>query len=99
MKYRRDVILTWDALFATFGGIFSLCLGGSIISLIEIMYYFTFQLFFASSSSENRKDMPTATQTVSFRRRQVADKRNLAAFVRRMHEHIGASNNYGPYIE
>lgn len=77
-KYRRHVNLTWDALFAQFGGIFNLCLGGSIISLVEILFYFTFQLCFAPSLGDTR---PTATKTV--RRSQVADKRNLVEFVRR----------------
>lgn len=39
---------------ASFGGIFGLCLGGSVISLIEFLYYFTFQLF----SSANSDDRP-----------------------------------------
>lgn len=32
---------------ASFGGIFGLCLGGSIISLVEFVYYFTFELYAA----------------------------------------------------
>ncbi|XP_033606268.1 sodium channel protein Nach isoform X3 [Cryptotermes secundus] len=38
MKYARDAYMTWDAVFATFGGIFGLCMGGSIISIFEIIY-------------------------------------------------------------
>lgn len=30
---------------ATFGGIFGLCVGGSILSLIEMVYFFTFRLY------------------------------------------------------
>lgn len=30
---------------ASFGGIFGLCLGGSILSLVEFVYYFTFKLY------------------------------------------------------
>lgn len=30
---------------AAFGGIFGLCLGGSIISLIEIIYFLTFKFY------------------------------------------------------
>lgn len=31
---------------ATFGGIFGLCLGGSIVSLFEMLYCFTFRLVY-----------------------------------------------------
>lgn len=44
IRYRRDLYMTWDALFASFGGIFSLCLGGSILSLVEMAYFFTIRL-------------------------------------------------------
>lgn len=44
IKYRREIYLPWDALIASFGGIFGLCLGGSVISLFEMVYYFTFRL-------------------------------------------------------
>lgn len=30
---------------ASFGGIFGLCLGGSVISLVELFYYFTVKLY------------------------------------------------------
>uniref|UniRef100_A0A336KF41 CSON009762 protein n=1 Tax=Culicoides sonorensis TaxID=179676 RepID=A0A336KF41_CULSO len=45
IKYRRDPFMNWDGLFASFGGIFGLCLGGSIISLIEIIYFMTFKFY------------------------------------------------------
>lgn len=32
---------------ASIGGIFGLCLGGSIISLVEFVYYFTFKIYAA----------------------------------------------------
>lgn len=44
IRYRRDVYMTWDGLFASFGGIFGLCLGGSIMSLVEMAYFFTIRL-------------------------------------------------------
>lgn len=44
IRYRRDVYMTWDGLFASFGGIFGLCLGGSILSLVEMTYFFTIRL-------------------------------------------------------
>lgn len=37
--------MTWDGLLAAFGGIFGLCLGGSVISLVEMVYYFTLRLY------------------------------------------------------
>ncbi|XP_037044653.1 sodium channel protein Nach-like [Bradysia coprophila] len=45
IKYRRDMYMTWDGLLAAFGGIFGLCLGGSVLSLVEMVYYFTLRLF------------------------------------------------------
>uniref|UniRef100_A0A336MTW7 CSON004713 protein n=1 Tax=Culicoides sonorensis TaxID=179676 RepID=A0A336MTW7_CULSO len=45
IKYRRDIYMTWDGLLSTFGGLFSLCLGGSIISLIELVYFATYFLY------------------------------------------------------
>uniref|UniRef100_A0A182FFS7 Uncharacterized protein n=1 Tax=Anopheles albimanus TaxID=7167 RepID=A0A182FFS7_ANOAL len=40
LKYRREPFLTWKTLVATFGGIFGLCMGGSILSLVEMLYHF-----------------------------------------------------------
>lgn len=45
IKYRRDMYMTWDGLFASFGGIFGLCLGGSVISLVELFYFYTLRLY------------------------------------------------------
>uniref|UniRef100_A0A8D8FEW8 Sodium channel protein Nach n=2 Tax=Culex pipiens TaxID=7175 RepID=A0A8D8FEW8_CULPI len=40
VKYRRDAFMTWDVLLAAFGGIFGLCMGGSVLSVVELLYYF-----------------------------------------------------------
>uniref|UniRef100_A0A182N7Q3 Uncharacterized protein n=1 Tax=Anopheles dirus TaxID=7168 RepID=A0A182N7Q3_9DIPT len=40
LKYRREPFVTWQTLVATFGGIFGLCMGGSILSLVELLYHF-----------------------------------------------------------
>uniref|UniRef100_A0A182QEN4 Amiloride-sensitive sodium channel n=1 Tax=Anopheles farauti TaxID=69004 RepID=A0A182QEN4_9DIPT len=40
LKYRREPFVTWQSLVATFGGIFGLCMGGSILSLVELLYHF-----------------------------------------------------------
>ncbi|CAD7081679.1 unnamed protein product [Hermetia illucens] len=45
IKYRREIFMTWDDMLASFGGIFGLCLGGSVLSLVEIAYYATFKLY------------------------------------------------------
>ncbi|CAG4976940.1 unnamed protein product [Colias eurytheme] len=39
IKYRREVLYTWDQMLANLGGIFGLCLGGSIISLMELVWF------------------------------------------------------------
>ncbi|XP_046392144.1 sodium channel protein Nach-like [Ischnura elegans] len=45
IKYRRDAVMTWDGLLAAIGGIFGLCLGGSAISIVELLYFFTVGLW------------------------------------------------------
>ncbi|XP_045488424.1 uncharacterized protein LOC123690024 [Pieris rapae] len=39
IKYIRKVRYTWDQMLANLGGIFGLCLGGSIISIIELLWF------------------------------------------------------------
>lgn len=43
IRYRREIYVSWDSLIASFGGIFGLCLGGSVISMFEMVYWFTFR--------------------------------------------------------
>ncbi|XP_023287594.1 sodium channel protein Nach-like [Orussus abietinus] len=45
LKYRRDSLITWHDLLASFGGVFGLCVGGSFVSFVEILYYFTIKVF------------------------------------------------------
>ncbi|XP_023943112.2 uncharacterized protein LOC112049465 [Bicyclus anynana] len=45
IKYRREVLYTWDQMLANLGGIFGLCLGGSIISIIELAWFILELLF------------------------------------------------------
>ncbi|XP_050440596.1 sodium channel protein Nach-like isoform X2 [Adelges cooleyi] len=45
IKYRREAMVTWDTLVASIGGIFGLCLGGSVLSIVELIYYFTIRLY------------------------------------------------------
>lgn len=54
--------MTWDGLLASFGGIFGLCLGGSVLSLVEIVYYATFRLYTKIRKNKKEADkeaMPT----------------------------------------
>lgn len=46
--------MTWDGLLASFGGIFGLCLGGSVLSLVEVVYYATFRLY--TKIKKNKKE-------------------------------------------
>ncbi|KAI4462562.1 amiloride-sensitive sodium channel-related [Holotrichia oblita] len=41
----RTAILTWDTLLGTIGGTFGLCMGGSVISMLEFLFYFIQALF------------------------------------------------------
>uniref|UniRef100_A0A182MEP0 Sodium channel protein Nach n=1 Tax=Anopheles culicifacies TaxID=139723 RepID=A0A182MEP0_9DIPT len=55
VKYKRDAYMTWDSLVATFGGIFGLCMGGSVLSIVELIYYFTIKPFTLYQSGRKRK--------------------------------------------
>lgn len=62
IKYRRDMYMTWDGLLAAFGGIFGLCLGGSVLSLVEMAYYFTLRLYNRMHSLWRQNDGYPATR-------------------------------------
>ncbi|XP_049542723.1 pickpocket protein 11-like [Anopheles darlingi] len=55
VKYKRDAYMTWDSLVATFGGIFGLCMGGSVLSMVELLYYFTVKPFTVYQEKMKRK--------------------------------------------
>uniref|UniRef100_A0A182WIC2 Uncharacterized protein n=1 Tax=Anopheles minimus TaxID=112268 RepID=A0A182WIC2_9DIPT len=55
VKYKRDAYMTWDSLVATFGGIFGLCMGGSVLSIVELIYYFTIKPFTLYQLGKKRK--------------------------------------------
>ncbi|XP_055527647.1 sodium channel protein Nach [Wyeomyia smithii] len=42
---RRVVVVSWISLLANLGGVFSLCLGLSVLSLFEIFFYVTFRFY------------------------------------------------------
>ncbi|GAB0097885.1 sodium channel protein Nach [Sergentomyia squamirostris] len=56
IEYRRDLYMSWDGLLASFGGIFGLCLGGSVLSLVEMLYYFTIKLCINVISCKRKAD-------------------------------------------
>ncbi|XP_015185582.1 PREDICTED: pickpocket protein 28-like [Polistes dominula] len=68
IEYRTQNILSWDTLLASFGGIFGLCLGGSVISLVELLYYITREIFYrpkggsTSTSPSPKKNLPAASE-------------------------------------
>ena len=49
---------------AAFGGIFGLCLGGSVISLVEMIYYFTLRLY-NRIMSIRKQDAASVTRQVT----------------------------------
>ena len=55
VKYKRDAYMTWDSLVATFGGIFGLCMGGSVLSIVELVYYFTIKPFTVQREAKRAK--------------------------------------------
>ncbi|CAH2002114.1 unnamed protein product [Acanthoscelides obtectus] len=46
VKYKREVLFGWVDLLVSFGGIAGLFLGFSLLSGVEIVYYFTIRAFF-----------------------------------------------------
>ncbi|XP_033351843.1 pickpocket protein 28-like [Bombus vosnesenskii] len=64
LEYRKQTILGWDSLLASFGGIFGLCLGGSVISLVEFVYYLLVDIFsFLKERTERQdQDLPPASK-------------------------------------
>ncbi|XP_058804612.1 pickpocket protein 28-like, partial [Phymastichus coffea] len=52
LKYRKEIWMSWDDLLASFGGIFGLCVGGSFVSLVEILYFFIKKLWRRSDQSK-----------------------------------------------
>ncbi|XP_021959702.1 pickpocket protein 28 [Folsomia candida] len=44
MQYKRDELFTWEDFVSAWGGVMSLCMGFSITSLVEAIYFFTFRM-------------------------------------------------------
>ncbi|XP_014606237.1 PREDICTED: pickpocket protein 28-like [Polistes canadensis] len=63
MEYRTVNILSWDTLLASFGGIFGLCLGGSVISLVELLYYIIREFcYHHKGSTSSKRNLPAASE-------------------------------------
>ncbi|KAK7862083.1 hypothetical protein R5R35_011499 [Gryllus longicercus] len=78
IRFRRDVIYSWNDLVASFGGIVGLFLGCSMLSLVEVVYYFTLRPACAAAYARRRRRR--------LRRRPALDAlRALGAF--RVHPH------------
>ncbi|XP_066601859.1 sodium channel protein Nach-like isoform X2 [Prorops nasuta] len=61
LMYRRHSISSWYDLLASFGGIFGLCLGGSVISVVELFYLFVME-FLGLRRRLRRRSIPLATE-------------------------------------
>ncbi|XP_021203492.3 sodium channel protein Nach [Bombyx mori] len=83
MKYRREVLYTWDQMLANLGGIFGLCLGGSIISLLEIVW-FLLDLLQASVKSLRKTTVTTPNTNIYHLRKKEIIRRKLTAFEPRL---------------
>lgn len=72
---------------AAFGGIFGLCLGGSVISLVEMVYYFTLRLYNRVNSIYRQDGLPLTRQVSpahSFNKASMNDERG-AKIIRSPH--------------
>ncbi|XP_011050524.1 PREDICTED: pickpocket protein 28-like, partial [Acromyrmex echinatior] len=65
VEYRKESTINWDSLIASFGGIFGLCLGGSVLSVIEFAYLLARQLFRRQTrkwQEQTRTKLPPASE-------------------------------------
>ncbi|XP_012054823.1 PREDICTED: pickpocket protein 28-like [Atta cephalotes] len=67
VEYRKESTISWDSLLASFGGIFGLCLGGSVLSVIELVYLLARQLFrrqkkMLKCQKQSRMKLPPASK-------------------------------------
>lgn len=83
VQYKRTVVFTWDASLAAFGGIFGLCTGGSIISIIEVAYYFVFHYFVIGFA---QKSTTTTAVRKMKRRSKVAEQKFAIEYGRRLQQ-------------
>ena len=55
VKYARTVTYGWQDLVGFFGGIVGLCVGFSLLSGAELVYFFTLRLFFDVKKEKENK--------------------------------------------
>lgn len=66
VKYSRTPSVYWDSFLAAFGGILGLCLGGSLLSLAEVVYYATFKFTCLFLSNKNANKFQTVNAQKNF---------------------------------
>lgn len=59
-KFSRNVVFGWQDLIAFFGGICGLCLGFSLLSGAELIYWFTLRLFMDEKKDDEKEDQFTS---------------------------------------
>ena len=64
VKYIRTVTYGWQDLIGFFGGIVGLCVGFSLLSGAELIYFFTLRLFF-DVRNENKVENKDETENVA----------------------------------
>ena len=64
VKYKRTVTYGWQDLVGFFGGIVGLCVGFSLLSGAELIYFFTLRLFF-DVRNENKVESKDETENVA----------------------------------
>ncbi|KXJ77947.1 hypothetical protein RP20_CCG006004 [Aedes albopictus] len=74
VKYRREAFMTWDSLLASFGGIFGLCMGGSVLSIVELFYYFVVKPFAFYRAKQRDASASEQQLEMTNRRRQKRPK-------------------------
>lgn len=43
--FSADVLMTWQEIVSNFGGLFGLCVGFSLVNIVEIVYFATVRLY------------------------------------------------------
>lgn len=77
---------------ATFGGIFGLCLGGSVISLVEIVYFYTLRLYSVIINRSTVPDSKPTSKRVSISNNVRTIEINPKSFL----QHFRASQQFDP---
>lgn len=73
---------------ASFGGIFGLCLGGSVISLVEMVYYFTMRLYNRLQSQDSHPT--TRPVTTLLKQPSIVSRTNVLPKLRHVPPMLGA---------